>query len=65
MAEVSRVPVDEARRGTAEGRALLVCAYEDERKCQSIMLDGAITMSELQAQLGTLSRDTEIVFYCG
>jgi hypothetical protein len=65
MAEVPRVSVEEARRETAGGRALLVCAYEDERKCQSMMLEGAVTMSEMQARLGGLPRDTEIIFYCG
>jgi hypothetical protein len=29
-----------------------------------MMLDGAITMSDLQGRLGTLPKDAEIVFYC-
>jgi hypothetical protein len=65
MTEVRRVSVDDTRRAAAEGRAVLVCAYEDERKCHSMMLDGAITMSDLQGRLGTLPKDAEITFYCG
>ncbi|HEX9818863.1 MAG TPA: ArsR family transcriptional regulator [Methylomirabilota bacterium] len=48
----------------AEGRALLVCAYEDESKCQRMRLDGALTLRELQERLATLPRSQEIIFYC-
>jgi hypothetical protein len=65
MADVPRVSAEEARRKMVEGSALLVCAYEDEAKCRSMMLDGAITMPGLQARLGALPQDTELIFYCG
>ena len=59
-----RVRAEEARRRVAEGRALLVCAYEDETKCQRMRLDGALTLRELQERLATLPRSQEIIFYC-
>jgi hypothetical protein len=65
MADVPRVNAEEARRNVMEGRALLVCGYDDEAKCRHMLLDGAITMSSLQARLAALPQDTELIFYCG
>ena len=62
--EVERVSAGEARRRVAEGRAVLVCAYEDEDKCRRLKLDGAHTLRELEAGMATLPRSQEIIFYC-
>jgi hypothetical protein len=61
---VERISAGEARRRVAEGRAVLVCAYEDEDKCRRLKLDGAHTLRELEAGMATLPRSQEIVFYC-
>ena len=63
-ASVERVGAGEARRRVAEGRAVLVCAYEDEEKCRRLKLEGAHTLRELEAGMATLPRSQEIVFYC-
>ena len=63
-ARVERVSAGEARRRVAEGRAVLVCAYEDEEKCRRLKLEGAHTLRELEAGMATLSRSQEIIFYC-
>ncbi len=65
MADIPRVPVQEARRRLGEGRALLVCGYEDEAKCRSMLLEGASTYAGLQSKLPSLPKDKEIIFYCG
>ncbi len=65
MAEIPRVPVQEARRKIGEGRALLVCGYEDEAKCRSMLLEGASTFAGLESRLASLPKDREIIFYCG
>ena len=64
MTEVERISADEARRKMQSGRALLVCAYDDEAKCGSIRLEGAITMSELRRMLPSLPGEPEIILYC-
>lgn len=64
MVEISRVSVQEARRQVAAGRALLVCAYPDEAKCNRMKLEGSITLSELQARLAALPKDQQLIFYC-
>ncbi len=64
MVEISRVSVQEARRQVAAGRALLVCAYPDEEKCNRMKLEGSITLSELQARLAALPKDQQLIFYC-
>ncbi len=65
MAEVERIDVDEARRKVAAGDALLVCAYEDESRCERMRLDGSISLASLRLQAPDLPRDREIIFYCG
>jgi len=60
----NRIGVDEARQKVVSGDALLVCAYDD-RSCSGKMLEGAILSSELEKRLPGLSRETEIIFYCG
>ena len=62
--QVERIGAGEARRRVREGRAVLVCAYEDEEKCRRLKLDGAHTLRELEAGMSTLPRTQEIIFYC-
>jgi hypothetical protein len=66
MAEIERIRVDEARRKTSSpGGALLVCAYDDEEKCNKIQLEGSISLADLRARRASLPKDQEIIFYCG
>ncbi|HWP35875.1 MAG TPA: ArsR family transcriptional regulator [Thermodesulfobacteriota bacterium] len=64
MATVERVSAQEARRAAAAGRALLVCAYEDDTKCRQMALEGALSFAQFKAQEGALPKDREIIFYC-
>ncbi len=63
MTEATRISPEEARRKVMLGQALLVCAYTDDAKLAQYHLEGAITLSALQAQTGELSKDQEIIFY--
>ncbi len=65
MAEIERVGVQDARRELSSGRALLVCAYDDDQKCGQMLAEGAITMGQLQSRLSTLPKGQELIFYCG
>jgi len=63
MAE--RIGAQEARRHLqANPNALLVCAYDSDEKCRQYWLDGATTLTELQARERTLPKDRELIFYC-
>jgi len=64
MADVSRMSIEEARSKVDAGRALLVCAYDDEQKCSKINLQGSINMAQLASRVATLPKDQEIIFYC-
>jgi hypothetical protein len=64
MPEVPRIGVQEAREKVTSKRALLVCGYEDEEKCNKIKLEGAMSFGPFQAMLPSLTRDQEIIFYC-
>jgi hypothetical protein len=64
MATVERVNAEDARRAVTAGRALLVCAYEDDAKCRQMTLDNALSFSQFKAREGALDKGQEIIFYC-
>ena len=64
MAQPTRIPVPQAREKIQRGEALLVCAYDDEAKCEQARLPGAITLKELSRRLPALPKTQELVFYC-
>jgi hypothetical protein len=61
--QVERISVADARAAVSQGRALLVCAYDDNR-CARIRLEGAITLSELEQRAASLPKSQELIFYC-
>ena len=62
--EVARISPQDAYPQVAAGKALLVCAYENEKTCSTIMLERAITLKEFQGRLAGLKKDQPIIFYC-
>jgi hypothetical protein len=63
MARVRNLDPSLARDKVQRGEALLVCAYEDEAKGRSLLLDGAITLQELRHR-PEIDAHKEIIFYC-
>jgi hypothetical protein len=63
MLEPERISPKEVREKLKAGKALLVCAYEDEAKFQIMQLEGAISLNEFKSKLPSLAKDQEIVFY--
>ena len=59
-----RIPADRARQELGSGRALLVCAYDDEERRRRFMFEGALTLKQLEQRLGSLPGDVDILFYC-
>ena len=62
--DVERIDVSTARTDTAQGRALLVCGYEDDTKCRKGRLDGSIPYARFASMAPTLPKNKEIIFYC-
>lgn len=60
-----RVSAAEVRERLSSSDALLVCAYEDQEKCEKLRLAGALTFNELKAMVTSLSSARELIFYCG
>jgi hypothetical protein len=54
---------EEVHQNLKSGKALLVCAYEDEAKFKKMHLQGAISFNEFKSRLPSLQKDQEIVFY--
>jgi rhodanese-related sulfurtransferase len=64
MTEPERISPKEAYEKWKAGAAILVCAYEDDKKFKALHLDGAISFNEFRSKLPSLSKDQEIIFYC-
>ena len=64
MPEVSRISVQEARQEVSSGQALLVCAYEQEEKCNQVALEGSLSLSQFQQRLPSLPKEQELIFFC-
>jgi hypothetical protein len=60
----ARIEPTEARQRVQSGRALLVCAYDDEAKCATMKLEGALSLGALEAKAPSLPKSQEIIFYC-
>ena len=65
MSSIARVAASDVRDRVVSGDALLVCAYDSDDKFMANRLEGAISLSEFQSRLPALSKETELVFYCG
>ena len=63
MLEPERISPTEVREKLIAGKALLVCAYEDEAKFKMLQLQGAISLNEFRTKLPSLAKDQEIIFY--
>ena len=63
MTEPERITPEEVHQKLKAGKVLLVCAYDDEAKFKKVRLQGAISFSEFQSKLSSLSKDQEVVFY--
>ncbi|HXG90038.1 MAG TPA: hypothetical protein VNJ02_17050 [Vicinamibacterales bacterium] len=62
--DMDRIGVDDAHREVALKQALLVCAYDDDAKCRMLALDGSISLNAFEAQVASLPKTQEIIFYC-
>jgi len=66
MSEATSIGPEEARARLESGRdTLLVCAYPYEVTFRGAKLEGAISLGTLKSMLSSLSKDAEIIFYCG
>ena len=59
-----RISAEVVREKTRSGKALLVCAYEEEDKFTSTHLEGALGWQAFQSKLPELSKAQESIFYC-
>jgi hypothetical protein len=60
MATIEKLTPDEVRNIVAP---LVVCAYEDEAKCDRVRIQGALSLNEFRSRLPDIPKDERIVFY--
>jgi hypothetical protein len=63
MADIERISAQQAHTKIKSNQALLVCAYEDDAKCQRLNLEGSISFTSLQSRAASLPKTQEIIFY--
>lgn len=64
MGEIARTTPEDARRAVMAGRALLVCAYENDEMFAKMQLEGSISFGQFRERLSALDKGQEVVFYC-
>ena len=64
MSEIPRIDATQAYLKSRDGDALLVCAYDDQQKCEESRLAGSVTLQEFKNMKSAIPKDQEIVFYC-
>ena len=62
--DAPRISPQDAYRQVTSGQAILVCAYADEERCNTMMLQGAISLKAFESRLPNLKKDQPIIFYC-
>ena len=63
MSNPKRIDVESAHDLLESGDVRLICAYEDEEKCNKLKLPWAIPFSEFQLMAPTLPAEQNLVFY--
>lgn len=64
MTDPIRISPQTARERITSGQALLVCAYDNEKKFNANQLEGAISFADFMTRLSTLPKDQNVIFYC-
>ena len=62
--EAVRISPQDTYQQVTSGKALLVCAYQNEQMCRDIMLEGGIALKEFEQKLPELKKDQAIIFFC-
>jgi len=59
-----RISPQDAHRQVISGQAILVCAFENEKTCSTMMIEKAITLTAFESGLSGINKDRPIIFYC-
>ena len=62
--DIPRIEPTVAHQHASEGDALIVCAYDDEQKCDDLGVADAMPLTEFEDRAEDLDRRREIIFYC-
>ena len=63
MPDIERISAQQAHTKAGSNQALLVCAYDDEAKCQMLNLEGSISFASFKSRVESLPKSQEIIFY--
>ncbi len=60
---VERISPEAAKSEVEAGKAVMVCAYDDEH-CKSMQIEGTLLRGDFVNKLSDIPKDKEIIFYC-
>lgn len=60
---VERISPETAKSEMEAGKAVMVCAYDDEH-CKSMQIEGTLLRGDFVSKLSNIPKDKEIIFYC-
>jgi rhodanese-related sulfurtransferase len=63
--EVPRISIQQALAAAESDEGIVICAYDDQQKCEDMRVKNGWTLKELQQKQNDLPKDTRLVFYCG
>jgi hypothetical protein len=63
MSLVNVISPQEAHEHVKNGTALLICAYDSDKKFDRFHLEGAISLAQFESAMATVPKDKELVFY--
>jgi hypothetical protein len=65
MASAKRIAPSEVRKIRDKGEDVpLICAYENEEKCEKYDIDGAFSFEEFKRRFSDAPKHKRLVFYC-
>ena len=64
LIDAPRISPQDTYRQVTSGQAILVCAFENEKTCSTMMIERAITLKAFESRLPGINKDRPIIFYC-
>lgn len=63
MSPITLIEARDAFEHVKNNAALLICAYDSDKRFHKLRLEGAIPLSEFQSLSATVDKHKELIFY--
>lgn len=59
MIDVERISAEKTRQKIISGEGILVCAYKDDTRFNSMHIEGAVSFAQFKSELPSLAKERE------